>query len=90
MAVKNGFGSSKVDLKLTDGSINTFGFTSDTKIAESVDALAALLSKGTTALTELSTLKSPQGFKAPSNTVEFYEIVIGADKTILREVVIEK
>jgi hypothetical protein len=64
--------------------------TSDTKIAESLDALAALLSKGTTALTDLTTLKSPQGLKAVSNTVELYEVVIGTDKTVLREVVIGK
>jgi hypothetical protein len=90
MAIKDGPGSRKFDLKLTDGSINTFGYTSGTKIAESLDALAALLSKGTTALTDLTTLKSPQGLKAVSNTVELYEIVIGTDKTFLREVVIGK
>lgn len=90
MAIKDGPGSRKFDLKLTDGSINTFGYTSDTKIAESLDALAALLSKGTTALTDLTTLKSPQGLKAVSNAVELYEIVIGTDKTVLREVAIGK
>lgn len=90
MAVKDGFGSRKVDIKLTDGAINTFGFTSDTKIAESIDALAALLSKGAAALTDLNTLKNPVGIKAASNTIELYEIVITVEKTTLREIPVEK
>ena len=90
MAVKDGFGSRKVDIKLTDGAINTFGFTSDTKVAESIDALAALLSKGTAALTDLNTLKNPVVIKAASNTVELYEILITDEKTILKEIAVEK
>jgi hypothetical protein len=90
MAPKDGFGSRKVDIKLTDGAINTFGFTSDTKIAESIDALASLVAKGSAALTDLSALKNPVGIKAVSNTVELYEIVITAEKTTLREIPVEK
>jgi hypothetical protein len=90
MAVKDGFGSRKVDVKLTDGTLSTFGFTSDTKIAESIDALAGLLSKGSAAVTGLSVLNNPTGLKAASNTVELYEIVITPEKTILREIGIEK
>jgi len=90
MAIKDGLGSRKVDLKLTDGAISTLGFTSDSKIAESVDALASLISEGSAAVKDLGTLKNQQGMKAVSNTVELYEIVIGADKTTLREVSIGK
>ena len=76
MAIKNGPGSRKVDLKLTDGCISTFGFASDTKIDDYINALSALLSKGTYAVTNLDALKVPQGTKAMPNMVELYEIVM--------------
>jgi hypothetical protein len=86
MIIREGLNSKKVNLKFTNGSIDTFGYTSTGKVGESVDALSAMISKGTDALTELNALKSLQTVKAPSNTVELYEIVFGADKTTLREV----
>jgi hypothetical protein len=86
MVIRDGLNSRKINLKFTNGSIDTFGYSSTGKISESVDALAAIISKGTDALTELNALKSLQTVKAPSNTVELYEIVFGADKTTLREV----
>jgi hypothetical protein len=86
MVIRNGLGSRKVNLKFTDGAINTFGYSSIGKTGESVDALAAMISKGTDALTELNALKGIQAVKANSNIVELYEIVFGSDKTTLREV----
>ena len=90
MVIRDGLNSRKLNLKFTNGSIDTFGYSSTGKISESVDALAAMISKGTDALTELNALKSLQTVKAPSNTVELYEIVFGADKTTLREVTVVK
>ena len=89
MAIKNGPGSRKVDVKFTDGCISTFGFTSDTKIDDYVNALSALLSKGTYAVTNLDALKVPPGTKAMPNMVELYEIVMGRDSTFLREVILD-
>ena len=89
MAIKNGPGSRKVDLKLTDGCISTFGFSSDTKIDDYINALSALLSKGTYAVTNLDALKVPQGTKAVPNRVELYEVVMRRDSTFLREVIID-
>ena len=86
MAIKKGPGSSKVDLKLADGSISTFGFTSDAKTEEYMEALASVLSKGAGAIEDLSSLKSPQLSASTSNSVELYEIVITDTETILREV----
>ena len=48
--MKDGLGSRKLDLKLTDGSINTFGLESDPKIAESIAALTSLISKTATSI----------------------------------------
>ncbi len=90
MVIRDGLNSRKINLKFTDGSINTFGYTSTGKVGESVDALAAMILKGTDALTDLNALKSLQTAKANSNTVGLYEIVFGPDKITLREVTIGK
>ena len=90
MVIRDGLNSRKINLKFKDGSIDTFGYTSTGKVGESVDALAALISKSTDTLTDLNALKSLQTAKTNSNSVELYEIVFGADKTILREVTIGK
>ena len=90
MVIRDGLNSRKVNLKFTNGSIDTFGYTSTGKVSESVDALAALITKSTDALTDLNALKSLQAVKASSNTVELYEIIFGADKTTLREVSADK
>ena len=86
MVIRDGLNSRKLNLKLTDGTINTFGYSSTGKVSESVDALAALITKGTDALTDLNALKNLQAVKAASNTVELYEIIFGAEKTTLRQV----
>ncbi len=86
MVMHDGLNSRKVNLKFTDGAINTFGYASVSKVDSSVEALAALLSKTANAAEDLSAIKSMQPVKAPSNTVELYEIVFGSEKTILRKV----
>jgi hypothetical protein len=90
MVIREGMGSKRVNLKFTDGTINTFGYSSVSKVAESGDALAALITKSTDALKDLSAFKSIQPVKASSNSVELYEIIFGAEKTTLREVTIGK
>jgi hypothetical protein len=86
MVMHDGLNSRKLNLKFTDGAINTFGYASVSKVDGSLDALASLITKSTDAATELTAIKSVQPVKAPSNTVELYEIVFGAEKTILRKV----
>jgi hypothetical protein len=90
LIIRDGLNSRKINLKFTNGTIDTFGYTSTGKVGESVDALAAMISKSSDAITELSTLKSMQPAKTTSNTVELYEIVFGTDKTTLREVKVGK
>ena len=86
MVMKDGFGSRKVDLKLSDGSINTLGVATDTKIAETIEALAALISKSTTAITDLSALKGIPQAAATSTITELYEIFMGHDGTTVKRV----
>jgi len=90
MVIRDGLNSRKINLKFKDGSIDTFGYTSTGKVGESVDALAALISKSTDTLTDLNALKSLQTAKTNSNSVELYEIIFGVDKTTLKEVTIGK
>jgi len=88
MVIHDGINSKKISLKFKDGSLTDFGYSSTGKVNESVDALAAMISKSADALTELNTLKGLQAAKATSSSVELYEIIFGADKTTLREVTI--
>jgi hypothetical protein len=85
IVVRDGLNSRKLNLKFSNGSIDNFGYSSTGKAGESVDALAALITKSTDALTELKGLQ-PATAKAPLNTIELYEIVISGDKTTLRKV----
>jgi hypothetical protein len=90
MVIRDGLNSRKINLKFTDGSINTFGYSSTGKVSESVDALASVITKSTDALTDLKTLSGLQSVKSASNNVELYEIIFEADKTTLREVIVGK
>jgi hypothetical protein len=86
MVMKDGLGSRKVDLKLSDGTINTFGLDSDTKIAESLNALASLISKGTSAITDLNELKGYPQPAAAATTAELYEVFMGPEGTTVKRV----
>jgi len=89
LVVKDGLGSGKVDVKLTDGTISTLGITTDPKIDETIESLAALISKTASAVTDLSSLKGlPQVTAAPVVT-ELYEILITHEGTSLRKVEME-
>lgn len=90
LVMHDGVNSRKINLKFKEGAITDFGYSSTGKVGESVDALAAMITKSTDALTEMNVLKTLQSAKAPSNTVELYEIIIGPEKTTLREVTIGK
>jgi hypothetical protein len=90
LVMRDGVNSRKINLKFKEGAITDFGFSSTGKVGESVDALAAMITKSTDALTELTALKTLQAAKTSSNTVELYEIIIGPEKTTLREVTVGK
>jgi hypothetical protein len=86
MVIHDGLNSRKVNLKFTNGTINTFGYASVSKVDSSIDELASLITKGTDVAAELAVIKNSQPVKAPVNTVEMYEIIFGSDKTTLRKV----
>jgi hypothetical protein len=86
IAIKDGIGSKKLDVKLTDGSISTFGLDSDPKIAESIAALTSLVSKTATAITDLSALKGIPGATAPAAIIELYDIIMTNGITSVKKI----
>jgi hypothetical protein len=86
IAMKDGIGSKKFDLKLTDGSVTTFSLDSDPKIAESFAALTTLVSKTATAISDLATLKVLPGAAAPTTITELYDIIISNGQTSFKKI----
>jgi hypothetical protein len=86
LVVKDGLGSRKVDVKLTDGTISTLGIASDSEIAGIVESLAALISKTSSAVSDLATLKGLAAVPAAATITELYEILITHEGTSLRKV----
>lgn len=86
IAMKVGPGSRKLDLKLTEGSINTFGLDTDPGIAETIAALGGLVSKSTTALADLSTLKNIPPSAALPTITELYDIIMTNGLTSVRKI----
>lgn len=86
IVIKDGLGSRKVDIKLSEGAISTLGVATDPKIAESVDALAALISKSSAAIADLATLKGIPAAAAPATVTELYEVFMGPDGTTMKKI----
>jgi hypothetical protein len=86
IAMKDGLGSKKLDLKLADGIITTFGMETDPKIEESIAALSALVSKTATAITDLSTLKGIPGAAATATITELYDIIMTGGVTSVKKI----
>jgi hypothetical protein len=87
LIIKDGLGSRKVDVKLTDGTINTLGLSTDPKIAEAINAMASLITKSSGAITDLGNFKSALPATSTNNVVtELYEVVMGPEGTVLKKV----
>ena len=85
IAIKPGFGSSELKVALTNGSLSSVGLLNDSKIPESMDAIAALLSKSGYAVNQFSQPGPPsQSIDQPD--FRLFEIVVGTEETTLKEV----
>jgi hypothetical protein len=82
--IEDGFGSRKVDLKLSDGSINTFGTSTENDIAKSIEAFSTLIAKSASAVEDLKLKGIPQGITA--TYVELYEVSMIDGLTSLRKI----
>ena len=86
LAIKPGFGSSELKVALTNGSLSSVGLLNESKIPETINSLAALLSKSGYAVTQFS---QPGGITIPSSEgpdFKLYEIIIGTTGTSLKEI----
>lgn len=84
--MKSGLGSKSLDLKLAEGSINTFGLDTDLEIPESIEAVASLVSKTASAITDLSVIKAIPEAAAPATISELYDIIMTNGITSLRKI----
>jgi hypothetical protein len=86
VAIKDGLGSRKLDLKLTDGTITTLGLDTDPLIAETLTALGNIASKTASAITDLSTLKGIPPTAASSTVIELYEVIMANGSTSVKKI----
>ncbi len=86
IAIKDGLGSRKLDLKLTDGTITTLGLETDPLIAETLTAAANVVSKAASAITDLSALKGLPPTAASTTITELYDIIMTNGSTSVRRI----
>lgn len=86
MVINNCMGARKIDLKLSEGSINTFGLSTEDKISESIEALSALISKSAAGALDLSNLKGVPSAAPAQTLTELYEITMSEGKTSLKKI----
>lgn len=86
MVINGGPGSGRVEVKLKDGSINSFGMSADSKVARTTEALAELVSEGTDAIADLKTFKNPPVASSSAICIELYEVIIGPNGTIVKKI----
>ena len=86
IVMKDGLGSKKLDVKLSEGAISTFGLDTDPQIDESVEALTALVSKTASAINDLSTLKGIPGAAATPTVTELYDIIMTNGQTSVKRI----
>jgi hypothetical protein len=89
VVLKDGLGSRKLDLKLSDGTITSLGLATEPLIAESVEALSALISKSASAIDDLSSLKGNYPGAAAQTISELYEVLMIDGKTSVRKIEIK-
>lgn len=85
MSVNGGLGSKKLDIELNNGIIEKFGLTADTNVPETIEALAATVSKSADAIKDLSNLKGLPG-AAASTITELYEVKMDSEGTTLKKI----
>lgn len=88
MVVKDGPGSRKVDLKLQEGTINTFGVATDADLAKSIEAFSTLIAKSASAVNDLTLKGVPPS--AASTYMELYDVIMSNGITSLKKIEFDK
>jgi hypothetical protein len=82
---KPGIGSSELKLAFTNSALNSCGLAGESRIPETINSLASLLSKGSEAFQQ-SSLAGINPRLPSSDNFKLYEIVFTPDGTTLKEV----
>lgn len=84
----SGFGSNEMKLAFKNGCLDTYGITTDTKIPESINALAYLMSKTADVAANFAAPPVPAQEEDSVASFELYEIFIEKERPVLRRVVL--
>ena len=87
MVLKSGIGSGELKMTFNNSALESYGVTTDSKLPESMEAFAAMLSKSAYATNALTGPESQGTRNAEQGTYfRLFEILPGKNETILREV----
>lgn len=86
LKVKPGIGSSELKLAFSNGTLTSYGITTESQIPETINSLASLITKSSDAIENFT---SAPGQETESVLAfELYEIVVEKEKSFLRRVII--
>src|SRR5659263_203118 len=88
MVVKPGIGSGELKMSFNNSALESYGVVTDSKLPESMEAFAAILSKSAYA-TQAFTGPETQGTRnaEPGTSFRLFEIIPGHDGTVLKEII---
>jgi hypothetical protein len=87
MVLKSGIGSSELKMSFKDGSLETYGVITDSKLPESMEAFAAILSKSAYATQSFTGPETPGALNLePGTSFRLFEILPTSSGTVLKEV----
>jgi len=84
--LKPGFGSNEIKMAFTNSSLNSYGLVSESQIPETINSIAALVSKSADAVTQFSGPPTTAGQSQSSEIFKLYEIIFSPDGTTMKEV----
>jgi hypothetical protein len=85
---KPGIGSNELKMAFTNGSLNSYGLTTESQIPETINALAGLVSKSTGVVGQIAQQAIHIEQVSTEPNFRLYEIVIGDEGTSLKEVTV--
>lgn len=87
MFIRPGIGSSELKMAFKNSALESYGVSTDSKLPESMEAFAAMLSKSAYAAQAFTAPESPGTRNAePGTSFRLFEIVPSATGTVLKEV----
>ncbi len=84
--VKPGLGANELKMAFSNGVLSSYGITASSEIPEIITSLASLISKGSDAAKQISTLSVPSLPKQAEESFILYEIVFATEGTILKKI----